>query len=108
MSNVPLRPGMVVSNEPGYYKEGAFGIRIENLEIVRFSPLQENVLNNYQMLCFEVLTLAPIDKNLVKPEIMTQQEIDWLNHYHDRVRQTLTPLLDNGTAVWLESATKSL
>ena len=108
MSNVPLRPGMVVSNEPGYYKEGAFGIRIENLEIVRFSPLKENGLNNHQMLCFEVLTLAPIDINLVNTKIMTQQEMDWLNHYHERVRQTLSPLLDNGTAEWLKSATRAI
>ena len=108
MSNVPLRPGMVVSNEPGYYKEGAFGIRIENLEIVRFSVLQEKVFDNHQMLCFEALTLAPIDTNLINTKIMTQHEIDWLNHYHERVRKTITPLLDNGTAAWLESVTRAL
>ena len=108
MSNVPLRPGMVVSNEPGYYKEGAFGIRIENLEIVRFSVLQEKVFDNHQMLCFEALTLAPIDTNLINTKIMTQHEIDWLNHYHERVRKTISPLLDNGTAAWLESVTRAL
>lgn len=104
--DVPLRPGMVISNEPGYYKAGAWGIRIENLEVVRAAPPIEG--GELEMLMFEALTLAPIDLALVEPALMTQGEIDWLNAYHARVRETITPLVDGTTAAWLKEATRAL
>ena len=93
---------MIVSNEPGYYKTGAYGIRIENLVTV-----VEAAGNGAErpMLGFETLTLAPIDRNLVEPSLLTGGELTWLNGYHDRVRATLTPLVDAATASWLAQAT---
>ena len=95
---------MIVSNEPGYYESGAYGIRIENLEIVRAAPLGAS--DERDMLGFEALTLAPIDLALVDTAIMTDQELDWLNAYHARVRDTIGPLVDPKTAVWLDQATR--
>jgi len=104
LADTPLRPGMILSNEPGYYKTGAYGIRIENLEIVRAAPLRDG--EERDMLGFEALTLAPIDLALVDTGIMTDAEIDWLNSYHARVRATVGPLVDAKTAVWLDHATR--
>ena len=101
-----LRPGMVVSNEPGYYKAGAWGIRIENLLAVRAAPAIEGA--ECESLEFETLTLAPIDRALVDPALMTGQEIAWLDAYHERVKKALTPLVDKKTAGWLETATAAL
>ncbi len=97
----PLLPGMIVSNEPGYYKTGAYGIRIENL--VAVTPAPEG--GERAMLCFETLTLAPIDRTLVMCELLEADELAWLNAYHARVREVLTPLVDPETARWLEGAT---
>jgi Xaa-Pro aminopeptidase len=105
-SDVPLRPGMVISNEPGYYKTGAWGIRIENLEVVREAPPIDG--GELEMLMFEALTLAPIDLALVEPALLTAAEIDWLNAYHARVRETITPLVDGATADWLKQATRAI
>jgi Xaa-Pro aminopeptidase len=100
-----LEPGMIVSNEPGYYKAGAYGIRIENLVLVE----RRNVEGaEREMLGFETLTLAPIDLSLVEPALMTADEIAWLDAYHARVRQSLSPLLDGETAAWLAQATRPL
>ena len=99
-----LLPGMIVSNEPGYYKTGAYGIRIENLVIV--TPCGDLPGAEREMLCFETLTLAPIDRALVMPALLTREEIAWLDAYHARVRETLTPLLDTETAAWLAEATR--
>jgi Xaa-Pro aminopeptidase len=107
-ADVPFQPGMIVSNEPGYYKEGAFGIRIENLEVVRAAPIDESSDDSREMLEFEALTLAPIDLSLIDASIMTVEEIDWLNSYHARVRSVITPLVDEKTAAWLEGATQPL
>jgi Xaa-Pro aminopeptidase len=96
-----LLPGMIVSNEPGYYKTGAYGIRIENLVVVQ--PVEEAA--EREMLGFETLTLAPIDRNLIEPSLLDDEEIAWLDAYHKRVRETLTPLVDPGTARWLANAT---
>ena len=101
-NRVPLEVGMIVSNEPGYYKPGAYGIRIENL--VTVVPAEVEGAER-PMLGFDTLTLAPIDRNLVEPALMTADEIAWLDSYHARVRETLTPLLDAGTAEWLAAAT---
>ena len=105
-SDVPLRPGMVISNEPGYYKTGSWGIRIENLEVVRQAPPIDG--GELETLMFETLTLVPIDLALVEPALMTTAEIDWLNAYHARVRETITPLVDAATADWLKEATRAI
>ena len=107
-ADVPFQPGMIVSNEPGYYKEGEFGIRIENLEVVRAAPNITSSNDGREMLEFESLTLAPIDLALIEPSIMTQKEISWLNRYHARVLKTIGPLVDSKTAAWLKEATQPL
>ncbi|MGH7061552.1 MAG: M24 family metallopeptidase C-terminal domain-containing protein, partial [Stellaceae bacterium] len=100
----PLLPGMIVSNEPGYYKTGAYGIRIENLVLVE----PTDGAAEREMLEFETLTLAPIDRNLVVPDLLDRDEIAWLDGYHRRVRETLTPLVDPDTAAWLAQATQPI
>lgn len=98
----PLKRGMILSNEPGYYRAGAYGIRIENLVLVVEAPAlpgAEKPLN-----AFETLTLAPIDRRLVEPALMTADELVWLDTYHARVRDTLGPLVDESTRAWLRSA----
>ncbi len=100
---VPLEPGMIVSNEPGYYKRGAYGIRIENLVLVR-EP--ETVAGGERpTLSFETLTLVPIDRRLVVPELLSTAELDWLNAYHARVRNSIGPELGPADRAWLEAAT---
>ncbi len=103
-NTVALKPGMIVSNEPGYYKAGEYGIRIENL--VTVVPV-EIAGAEKPMLGFETLTLAPIDLNLVEPSLLLPAEIVWLNDYQARVRETLAPLVDEDTAKWLEQATRA-
>jgi Xaa-Pro aminopeptidase len=97
-NRTPLEPGMMVSNEPGYYKAGAYGIRIENLVAVTAA--------DGSMLGFETLTLAPIDLTLVEPALLDAEERAWLDAYHARVREVLVPLVDSETAAWLERATR--
>jgi Xaa-Pro aminopeptidase len=106
LGTTPLKRGMILSNEPGYYKTGAFGIRIENLVLVVEGPAvkgAEKPLNG-----FETLTLAPIDRRLIAAELLTAEETAWLDRYHARVAQTLTPLLDAETRAWLAAATRPL
>jgi Xaa-Pro aminopeptidase len=101
-----LKRGMILSNEPGYYRPGSYGIRIENLILVIEAPPvadAEKPLN-----AFETLTLAPIDRRLIDPALMTDDEMAWLNAYHARVRQTLAPLLEAATRAWLVGATAPL
>ena len=95
---------MIVSNEPGYYKTGAYGIRIENLVVVQ--PADAG--GERDMLCFETLTLAPIDRALVDRDLLDDDEIAWLDAYHARVRETIAPLVDPETARWLAEATAPL
>ncbi len=102
---VPLEAGMIVSNEPGYYKEGAYGIRIENLVTVVPITLEQA---ERPLLGFETLTVAPIDQALIEPKLLSAAEKNWLNAYHLRVRRELTPLVDPETAQWLEQATLPL
>ena len=102
----PLEPGMIVSNEPGYYRTGAYGIRIENLVAVTEAPPPSGA--EKEMLGFETLTLAPIDLSLVEPALLTAGETAWLDAYHARVRDSLSPLLDPATAGWLEAATRAI
>ena len=102
----PLVPGMILSNEPGYYREGAFGIRIENLVIVH-EP-QDIEGGDTPMLGFETVTLAPIDRRLIDVEMLGDDERAWLDRYHARVRETLSPLVNATTLRWLEKATAPL
>ena len=97
-NKVPLVPGMVISNEPGYYKTGSYGIRIENLVCVQSgNPMH-----------FETLTLAPLDRKLINTEILEESEIEWVNNYHARVRDKISPLVDKRTKTWLSKATAIL
>src|SRR5262245_61070473 len=102
--SVALKRGMILSNEPGYYKTGAYGIRIENLVLVTEAEKiagAEKPLN-----AFETLTLAPIDGRLVELELMTPEEIGWLDAYHARVFDSIGPLVDADTRAWLAAATR--
>lgn len=101
-----LLPGMIVSNEPGYYRTDAFGIRIENLVLVHAA--QEITGGETPMRGFETLTLAPIDRHLILAEFMTDAERDWLNAYHAKVRDTLKPLVDEDVAAWLDRVTEAI
>jgi len=99
----PLEPGMIVSNEPGYYKTGAYGIRIENLQVV--TPAADIEGGERPMLGFETLTLAPIARELIVKQLLTKDELAWVNAYHARVRDEIGPQLDGEAKVWLEAAT---
>ncbi|UNE53670.1 aminopeptidase P family protein [Bartonella machadoae] len=101
-----LIPGMIISNEPGYYREGAFGIRIENLLIVK--PEQKINGGDREMLSFETLTNCPIDRRLILPELLTLQEKQWLNDYHAHVYQVNAPYLNEEDKKWAKEATKPL
>ncbi len=98
-----LKPGMIVSNEPGHYRAGAFGIRIENLELV--TPAEHVPGGERPMLGFETLTLVPIDRRAVDVALLDADEIRRLDAYHARVRDEIGPLLDPATRAWLEQAT---
>lgn len=100
--HVALRPGMMCSNEPGYYREGAFGIRIENLVIVTEPERPEG--GDRAMMALETVTLCPIDRRLIVAEMLTAEERDWLNAYHARVRAEIWPQLDEVDGAWLEEA----
>ncbi|MGJ8604998.1 MAG: aminopeptidase P family protein [Marivita sp.] len=100
---VPFLPGMILSNEPGFYKEGAFGIRIENLVVVQEAPaLPGQTVPD--MLCFETLTYAPIDTDLIDIDLLTRAERDWLNSYHTDVLARIGPLVDGDVSHWLTRA----
>jgi Xaa-Pro aminopeptidase len=98
-----LEPGMIISNEPGYYKEGAYGIRIENLVLV--TEPEKVAGGDREVMGFETLTLAPIDRRPVLPELLSAQELAWLNAYHARVRDIIGPELAPTDRAWLEAAT---
>ncbi|GIK48935.1 MAG: M24 family metallopeptidase [Hyphomonadaceae bacterium] len=102
----PLEPGMIVSNEPGYYKTGAYGIRIENLQVV--TPAADIEGGERPMLGFETLTLAPIARELIVKKMLSKDELDWINAYHARVWAEIGPQLDGDAKAWLEAATKPL
>jgi len=101
-----LEPGMILSNEPGYYREGEYGIRIENLLLVL--PPEDIAGGEREMMRFETLTLAPIDRRLVVPELLTDDERAWLNAYHAHVHAELAPHLQGDAAAWLKQATQPL
>jgi Xaa-Pro aminopeptidase len=105
LGTTPLKRGMILSNEPGYYKTDAFGIRIENLELVVAADVEgaEKPVN-----AFETLTLAPIDRRLVDLNMLTGDELSWLNDYHARVRHEVRSHVDEATKAWLDAATAPL
>ena len=106
LGTVALRRGMILSNEPGYYKTGAYGIRIENLLLVIAAAEPagaEKPLN-----AFETLTLAPIDRRLIDTRMLTAKERNWIDSYHARVQEVLSPLLDAATRAWLDAAARPL
>ncbi len=106
-SPVPLKPGMVVSNEPGFYKAGHYGIRIENLQaVIELGPTVEPA--GHKTLGFETLTLAPIDTKLIDLSLMNAEETAWLNAYHARVYKAVSPLVEDTTCKWLRTATREI
>ena len=106
LGTVPLKRGMILSNEPGYYKADGFGIRIENLILVVAAPAIPGAEKT--MDAFETITLAPIDRRLIDISLMTRDEIDWLDSYHARVAETIAPRVDKDTQAWLRAATRPL
>ena len=99
---VPLAAGMILSNEPGYYLPGAYGIRLENLVLVQPALFPEALK---PFLHFETLTLVPFDRALIEPALLSPDALDWLNAYHARVYEALAPQLDSPTRAWAEAAT---
>jgi Xaa-Pro aminopeptidase len=93
---------MILSNEPGYYKTGAYGIRIENLQVV--TPAADIPGGERPMLGFEPLTLAPLDRRLIDTVLMTAEEIAQMNAYHARVLAVVGPRLDGEARAWLQEA----
>ncbi len=105
LSNIPLEAGMILSNEPGYYKQGEYGIRIENLVIVCKDKRADTEKSMYY---FETITLAPIDKRPIDKTLMSKIEIDWLNQYHNKVWKKISPQLNDDEKKWLKQATTAL
>ena len=104
--SVTLKPGMIISNEPGYYRAGAYGIRTENLVIVEARPTPDG--GERELLGFETITRAPIDRRLIVPNLLDEEERAWLDDYHARVRADLIDLMDGEAAAWLAQATMPL
>ncbi len=102
-NHIPLLPGMMLSNEPGFYKEGHYGIRIENLIVVEDAPQLPGQTQD-AMLQFETLTWVPIDTRLIAPNLLTRADVDWLNAYHAKCLELLSPLLPAEEKAWLERA----
>lgn len=101
LAHSALQPGILISNEPGYYKTGEYGIRIENLVLVQPVTIPGA---EYEMLGFETVTLCPYDRNLIEKSLLVQSEIDWVNAYHQRVWHALEAQVDAATRKWLEAA----
>ncbi|NBD30062.1 MAG: M24 family metallopeptidase [Alphaproteobacteria bacterium] len=99
--HAPLQPGMILSNEPGYYREGAFGIRLENLVVVQEAPA---LGDNRPMLCFDTLTWVPLDRRLIEVSMLTEAERLWIDRYHADTVARIGPRLDGPALDWLEAA----
>ena len=104
--HVAIEAGMIISNEPGYYKTGAYGIRIENLLLAM--PPEKIIGGEREMLGFETLTLVPIDRRLVDPALLSPAALAWLDAYHARVREQIAPGLSGADLNWLDAATKPI
>ncbi|AIU68280.1 aminopeptidase P family protein [Vibrio coralliilyticus] len=102
--DVPLVEGMVLSNEPGYYRADAFGIRIENLELV----VEAKTNGDFPVLCFESLTRCPIDTRNINVDMLTKPELNWVNEYHQKVWNDISPLVEGDVKAWLETATQPI
>lgn len=105
ISEVPLEPGMILSNEPGYYREGAFGIRLENLIVVEEAP---PLGDNRAQYAFETLTFAPFDRRLILTADLSREEREWIDAYHAAVREKLSPRLSEAARDWLSAGTAPL
>ncbi len=105
VSHVPLEPGMILSNEPGYYREGAFGIRLENLVVVEEAPNLPSGDDERAMLNWRTLTYVPIDRRLIVVDMLTREERAWLNAYHRDVAEKVRPRLGDAAQLWLDAAT---
>lgn len=103
-NGIALQAGMVLSNEPGYYRADEFGIRIENLELVTEKSTQGDI----PVLGFESLTRCPIDVRVIDRSLLTSDEINWLNHYHQQVWDDISPLVESEVKDWLENATVAI
>ncbi len=101
ISEVPLQEGMILSNEPGYYREGAFGIRLENLIVVQKAP---PLVDAREQLCFETLTFVPFDRRLILADTLSREERDWLDAYHAAVLERIGPRVSPITREWLAAA----
>ncbi|MEP2716619.1 aminopeptidase P family protein [Pseudophaeobacter sp.] len=108
VSTVPLEVGMILSNEPGYYREGAFGIRIENLLVVQRAPKLSSSDPEREMLCWRGLTYAPIDRRLILTEMLSQAERDWINAYHAETLAKLRPHVSKNAQAWLDDVTRAI
>ncbi|MBS7587566.1 aminopeptidase P family protein [Ancylobacter defluvii] len=106
LGTVPLEAGMVLSDEPGFYKEGGFGIRLENLIVVQPEPTPPG--GERTLYSFETITFAPFDRRVIDPVLLTDEEIAWLDDYHAKVRELIGPLVDGPAADWLIEATAPL
>jgi Xaa-Pro aminopeptidase len=104
-TNQELFAGMILSNEPGYYKPGEFGIRIENLVLTVEQDIEGA---EGRFLGFDCLTFVPIDRRLIKKDLLTDSEIAWLDAYHAKVREIVAPQLDGDDLAWLERETSPL
>ena len=105
-SSEPIRPGMILSNEPGYYREGAFGIRIENLVMAQEATDIDG--GDRPMMGFETLTYTPIDRHLIDPALLTRSETDWLNTYHATIAAKFADDVSDAAADWLRVATAKI
>jgi Xaa-Pro aminopeptidase len=104
ISEVPLEQGMILSNEPGYYREGAFGIRLENLIVVQPAPALQGGDPEREQLAFETLTFVPFDRRLIRSDMLAPGEKDWLNAYHAEVLGKLAPRLSIEALAWCQQA----
>jgi Xaa-Pro aminopeptidase len=104
ISEVPLEQGMILSNEPGYYREGAFGIRLENLIVVQPATALQGGDPEREQLAFETLTFVPFDRRLIRSDMLSPGERDWLNAYHAEVLEKLAPRLSIEALAWCQQA----
>ncbi|MEL7102407.1 MAG: M24 family metallopeptidase C-terminal domain-containing protein, partial [Pseudomonadota bacterium] len=105
-NSTPLQPGMIVSNEPGFYQEGAYGIRIENLQYV--TPPEPIEGGDRDMLGFECVTFAPLARRLIDLDLLSPDERDWVDDYHQRVLSEIGDLVDGEAGAWLQDACTAL
>ena len=104
VSTVPLEAGMILSNEPGYYREGGFGIRIENLVVAELAQVPPGGDAQREMLCWRTLTFAPIDRRLIVPDLLDRPTRAWLDAYHAETLDKIGPRVSDSARAWLVAA----